>query len=605
MIIFVGCAVPQKLQKMTRLILSLLFFPLLTFAQYDHVSSGRAIKFDGIDDYVDLGNIYDDVDLPVTVAAWVYFEPGTTGDHPIFISQDNTFEYTGFTVVVSPTSLINFTIGDGKGGNHPMYRRTRIGNFNTTGRWVYVAAVAYSSNDMRIYLNGYDVSGDYQGTSPFPMQSDSPLDVAKIGTFFRNSNYYWFKGVMDELRIWNRALTVGEIRETMCRKLQGNESGLIGYWNFDEIDGDQVRDSSPNGFHGEIKGNPIRVFSGAPLGDESVSLYSSNWPGNSLTLDGLTVSNISGDVYGLHIYRVLDMPSRTGGLPIADIQIPYYGIFLADGSPGNTFDYTIDYCTYERSDNSVPDWTSSESSTGVAGRTELVAIGLLSTSFDVDLGEDLLLCDVSTVTLKAEGPPNLSYQWSTGETTPEISVSNSGTFWVEVSGQCGVAKDSVEVVLEKTPPVFSLGEDGVLCKMEPRILSPGLERDDDLTFTWQDGSSEKFFLANDFGTYWLQTTNRCGISADTIMISKAPMQKGMIYNFISPDNADVLNQYLTVDSEILGGHLNIFNRWGKKVFESQNYQNDWSGGDLTGGVYFFTFRGDCIEPQKGALFIAR
>ena len=36
--------------------------------------------------------------------------------------------------------------------------------------------------------------------------------------------------------------------------------------------------------------------------------------------------------------------------------------------------------------------------------------------------------------------------------------------------------------------------------------------------------------------------------------------------------------------------LIIFNRWGQKVFEQQNYQNDWDGENLKDGVYFYVLK---------------
>ena len=69
------------------------------------------------------------------------------------------------------------------------------------GSWVYVTAVARSGNDIHTYVNGKEISADYQGTSPYPMNSYSPAEVAKIGYIFGNGIEYWFKGMMDELRI--------------------------------------------------------------------------------------------------------------------------------------------------------------------------------------------------------------------------------------------------------------------------------------------------------------------------------------------------------------------------------------------------------------------
>jgi gliding motility-associated-like protein len=35
--------------------------------------------------------------------------------------------------------------------------------------------------------------------------------------------------------------------------------------------------------------------------------------------------------------------------------------------------------------------------------------------------------------------------------------------------------------------------------------------------------------------------------------------------------------------------IKIYNRWGKLVYTSDDYQNDWNGGTCSDGVYFFVF----------------
>jgi gliding motility-associated-like protein len=61
-------------------------------------------------------------------------------------------------------------------------------------------------------------------------------------------------------------------------------------------------------------------------------------------------------------------------------------------------------------------------------------------------------------------------------------------------------------------------------------------------------------------------------------------------NVITP-NADGLNDYFVIvnGDKYPGNKLVVFNRWGKKVFEQQNYDNRWDGGDLVDGTYFYIF----------------
>ncbi len=61
--------------------------------------------------------------------------------------------------------------------------------------------------------------------------------------------------------------------------------------------------------------------------------------------------------------------------------------------------------------------------------------------------------------------------------------------------------------------------------------------------------------------------------------------KTFIPNFFSPNNDGKNDDFeIIADDQI---SLHIYNRWGKLVFESLNYQNNWQAGELPSGVYFY------------------
>src|SRR5688500_4758504 len=111
------------------LLLIYFFVSFSSAAQTDNVSAGRALQFDGINDYINLGNIYDNLTLPVTVSSWVYLENPQGYLNPIFISQDNQDIYNGFWFTVS-TSAVDMQIGNGAGYNSPQYRRGKTASVN-------------------------------------------------------------------------------------------------------------------------------------------------------------------------------------------------------------------------------------------------------------------------------------------------------------------------------------------------------------------------------------------------------------------------------------------------------------------------------------------
>ncbi|HEX6892526.1 MAG TPA: LamG-like jellyroll fold domain-containing protein, partial [Chryseolinea sp.] len=155
-------------------------------AQVDNVGAGHAISFDGQDDYIDLGNIYDNLTLPFTISAWVYVDPTSTLPGPVFASQDNADLYNGFWFFAAKSEII-FEYGDGFGANSPAYRQGKKSPIpGIQGKWTHVCGVMRSAYDVQVYINGINVGGNSSGSSPYPMSSNFPGDVAKIGYFLSN-----------------------------------------------------------------------------------------------------------------------------------------------------------------------------------------------------------------------------------------------------------------------------------------------------------------------------------------------------------------------------------------------------------------------------------
>lgn len=595
------------------------FFFILTIllsisakSQTDNAGSGRALLFDGVDDYIDFGNVYHDLNLPFTISAWVYLDP-SSGAAPIFTSNDNDQIYRGFWFFISPTALW-CEFGDGKGGNNPAFRRGKIANLsNNTGRWFHVCAVVRGSFDIDLYVNGINVGGDSSGDSNSAMASSFPGDIVKTAYFEANGGViYHYKGMIDEIRLWNRSLTQDEVRQGMCKKLMGNEPGLIGYWNFDETTGNIVSDKSPNGFNGQIMGGATRIYSGAPIGNDSKYLYASAWSGTNIALqdndDLLTINNIKGSPEGVHLYEVKNLPSQTDGLSATEISQPYFGVFAASLHVGNSFDATYTYkgsssCGAKaRSDNSIANWTSSNNpATNVSQRIELLKASGAKAS--LDLGPDKIVCNQTSITLSTGiSDPQFSILWSTGEVTPSINVTQSGTYSVNVSGICGSQMDNIKVLIESNPPSISLGLDQASCEFKPTTLTPLIDPTG-YQFLWQNNSTGPSFQVDDFGKYWVTIKNDCGQVSDTVTFTKYKRLVNFVPNVITP-NGDELNQYFKIDEEVKGSvSVLVLNRWGKQVYQSSSYQNDWDGGDLSSGTYYVVINGGCINEVKSWLTI--
>lgn len=78
-------------------------------------------------------------------------------------------------------------------------------------------------------------------------------------------------------------------------------------------------------------------------------------------------------------------------------------------------------------------------------------------------------------------------------------------------------------------------------------------------------------------------------------------------NVITP-NGDGKNDALVIGNldRYPGSSITIYNRWGEKVYSDSDYQNDWKGGKLSDGTYFFVLKPKSKKaPIKGQLTILR
>jgi gliding motility-associated-like protein len=83
-------------------------------------------------------------------------------------------------------------------------------------------------------------------------------------------------------------------------------------------------------------------------------------------------------------------------------------------------------------------------------------------------------------------------------------------------------------------------------------------------------------------------------------------------NFITP-NGDGVNDKFEIGTLIKGGgykqtQVIIYNRWGKKVYENNNYENTFDGEGLANGVYYITVKAKGVIRDidyKGTIEIMR
>eukprot|EP01121_Diplochlamys_sp_Union-15-3_P015736 TRINITY_DN5255_c0_g1_i1.p1 TRINITY_DN5255_c0_g1~~TRINITY_DN5255_c0_g1_i1.p1 ORF type:complete len:328 (-),score=51.28 TRINITY_DN5255_c0_g1_i1:23-1006(-) len=260
--------------------LTILFVFFLCVSAYE---DNYALSFDGEDDIVRVGHLNTDLLLSDswTLEAWVkpfgdqkgHFQPNIIG----FPGRHPNLEFCGTTTNTdcdNPTKTL--TQLREKDGNY----YTVVGNktLDTDNKWYHLAAT-WDNVTLSLYIDGeLDISiKPYQHGYNEPLGCyfelcDEGLDIGGYrflspqGTYYNNQ---YFKGIIDEVRVWRVGRTQSEIKKFMNQVLSGAEPGLLYYWPFDEGTGTLVSSIAEVGYGalggGILTAEPRWVRSDAPL----------------------------------------------------------------------------------------------------------------------------------------------------------------------------------------------------------------------------------------------------------------------------------------------------------------------------------------------------
>ncbi|GAB3716783.1 hypothetical protein GCM10027592_58390 [Spirosoma flavus] len=127
-----------------------------------------------------------------------------------------------------------------------------------------------------------------------------------------------------------------------------------------------------------------------------------------------------------------------------------------------------------------------------------------------------LTCATPVVSLSAAGEGSL--RWSTGETTPVISVSTANTYSVTLTGTNGCSSTgSVSVIQDQNPPSAAIAPTSATLTCTSPILS--LSAMGTGTYRWSTGETTSIISASAAGPYSLTVTgtNGCSTSATTTL----------------------------------------------------------------------------------------
>jgi len=173
-------------------------------------------------------------------------------------AEGGTIDANWMLVIDDSTDVIAADFEDmASGANHPVYGVTPI----TDNIWHHAAAT-YDGTTWKLYLDGKLEKTLAVGAAP---RSDT-TQHASLGTMLNTSGGTngFFQGVLDEARVWNRALTHTELLASINQQLTSG-SGLVARWGLNEGTGSVVGDSIAPAVAGTISGSNFAWVPGAPF----------------------------------------------------------------------------------------------------------------------------------------------------------------------------------------------------------------------------------------------------------------------------------------------------------------------------------------------------
>jgi hypothetical protein len=224
-------------------------------------AKSSALSFNGSSDYV-LASYNSNLILSSTgtIEAWVMpnWTAGSQSYNPAVLAQrlGNASDYSihirnglnAIDLYTSPSGVVSWS-----------YTMTK-------GTWYHLAFV-YSGGTVTCYVNGTSlgsVSASMGTSTGYPLS----IGATDYSTYFQE---FW-TGSIDEVRIWNTALSATTINANKYKTVPVNSSNLVAYYRFDEESGTTATDFSSTGNNGTVHSGSQYTTS-TPMGNSANYTY--------------------------------------------------------------------------------------------------------------------------------------------------------------------------------------------------------------------------------------------------------------------------------------------------------------------------------------------
>lgn len=254
----------------------------------------------------------------ITVMASVKF-PQTFSSIPnstlycILAKYNSNGSKTGYILEVGKGSAGNeFVKFEGRGAGDTASTSCSVTNYSVSMFDHNWHRIGFTRNDSTVilYIDGIEVHRITNFSTASINPTDTSVNLGRVQYGDTGGlTAGWTQGYIDEVSIWNVALSQAEVDYYSKRDMSGSESGLVAYWQFNENTGNTIYDQTGNG--NNITLNVSNVWNSSDALDYTntaptatgVYINGINKAVGTLLTGIYTFNDIDGDSEGISTYK--------------------------------------------------------------------------------------------------------------------------------------------------------------------------------------------------------------------------------------------------------------------------------------------------------------